>query len=97
MQYILTEEEYNNTVLRDDYEALKLAHEILWKHYCSIANPSCKGSEIGECRCDNCPISSLSLTAKPIPVPYVHLSRIDPLPYDIARLVCFRKNQQYSK
>ena len=94
MQHILTEEEYNNTVLRDDYEALKLAHEILWKHYCSVANPSCKGSEMGECRCDHCPISSLSLAGV---TRETQVAGLAPLSHELARLVCPRKNQQYSK
>ena len=94
MQYILTEEEWNALVSRDDYEALKLAHEILWKHYCSVANPSCRGSEMGDCRCDNCPISSLALAGI---TRDAREAGVTPLSHDLARLVCPRKHQQYSK
>jgi hypothetical protein len=51
MQYILIEEEHDNLVPKGDYEALKEAHLILWKVFCQVAKPSCRGNELGGCRC----------------------------------------------
>lgn len=93
MQYILTEKEYNALVSRDEHEALKLAHKILWSHYCSYAKPPCRGEELGDTRCDHCPIAPLVLSRSVLDL---QVAGIAPLPYDVARLVCPRK-QEYSK
>jgi len=97
VQYILTEEEWNALVSKDDYEALKQAHKILWLHYCSVTNPSCEGSEMGDCRCDFCPISSLSLAGMTRAAKEAGIEPLEPLSHDLARLVCPRKHQHYSK
>lgn len=96
MNYILTEAEYQALVSKEVLNNLVKAHEVLWKHYCSLANPVCRGdSEMGrrDLRCDNCPISSLLLSR--VTEEQV-VAGIKPLSYDVAKLVCPRR-QEYSK
>ena len=93
MQYILTEEEYDALVPKKEYEDLKRAHEILWKHYCAVAGTMCKGEDMRDVRCDSCSIASLRLSEM---TDLQRIAGVKPIPYDVARLVCPR-GQEYSK
>ena len=93
MQYLLTQKELDELVPKKELEDLREAHKVLWKHFCARANPVCRGNELGDTRCDNCPISFLTLIGM---TAIQREAKVTPVPKDIANLVCPRR-QDYSK